>query len=73
MVKNMAVYRENADMINVGAYKKGASAEIDIAINMHPAIDEFLQQDEYDKAPYSETLAHLAAVSGVEIPAEEAL
>jgi flagellum-specific ATP synthase len=73
VVKNMAIYRENADMINVGAYKRGASAEIDMAINMHSAIDEFLQQEEYDKAPYADTLARLAAVSGVDIPDEEAI
>lgn len=73
LVKNMAVYRENADMINVGAYKKGASAEIDAAIAMHSAIEEFLQQEEDDKAPYADTLAKMAVVAGVEIPEEEAL
>jgi flagellum-specific ATP synthase len=37
-------YREAEDMINIGAYKKGSNAEIDHAIAMRGATDEFRRQ-----------------------------
>ncbi len=43
--KLLAVYSENEDLINIGAYVKGSSSEIDTAINKVPQINEFLQQD----------------------------
>lgn len=42
--KILAIYRENEDLINIGAYVKGSSAEIDNAIARVPLINEFLQQ-----------------------------
>ena len=67
----MAVYAEQEDMINVGAYQKGTNPEIDAAIDSHPAIEDFLTQETSSGAPVAETLRQLAAVSGVEIPEEE--
>jgi len=40
----MAAYEEVEDMVNVGAYQKGTSAEYDLAIEMMPAVREFLAQ-----------------------------
>jgi len=37
-------YREAEDMINIGAYKKGSSTEIDYAIAMRDKIDDFRRQ-----------------------------
>jgi len=42
---HLAVYREAEDLINIGAYKTGSNAEIDEAIRLHPAINDFLRQE----------------------------
>jgi flagellum-specific ATP synthase len=40
----MATYRENEDLISIGAYQKGSNAAIDHAITMRPEIERFLAQ-----------------------------
>lgn len=67
----MAIYAENEDMITVGAYARGSSADVDAAIDAHPAIDKFLMQDEYEMASIRDTLKALGALAGIEIPEEE--
>jgi len=42
--KSMAVYANSEDLINIGAYVKGSSTEIDDAIQKHDAINNFLTQ-----------------------------
>lgn len=42
--KVMAVFRDAEDLINIGAYQKGSSADIDNAIQKNPLINEFLMQ-----------------------------
>ncbi|MDD2212092.1 MAG: flagellar protein export ATPase FliI [Clostridia bacterium] len=41
----MAIYNEAKDLIDVGAYQKGNSLKIDLAIQFIDKINEFLQQD----------------------------
>lgn len=55
--KQMAVYKESEDLINVGAYNKGSSSEIDMAIEKMPGINAFLCQPVDQKVPFDETLA----------------
>jgi flagellum-specific ATP synthase len=40
----LATYVHNEDMINIGAYQKGSSPEIDQAIAYHPRLVDFLKQ-----------------------------
>jgi flagellum-specific ATP synthase len=40
----MAVYADAEDLINIGAYVRGSSADIDDAIDKNPAINSFLTQ-----------------------------
>jgi flagellum-specific ATP synthase len=42
--KSMAVYTDAEDLINIGAYVKGSSADIDDSIDKHAAINRFLIQ-----------------------------
>jgi len=42
--KVMAIYSENEDLINIGAYVKGSSPQIDNAIGRMPEINDFLVQ-----------------------------
>lgn len=40
----MALYEENKDLIQIGAYKAGTDQQIDRAITYYPKINQFLQQ-----------------------------
>jgi flagellum-specific ATP synthase len=45
----LAVYRDAEDLINIGAYVKGSSAKIDRAMAHIDRINQFLQQDIYER------------------------
>ncbi len=74
--KLLAVYSENEDLINIGAYVKGSSSEIDTAISKVPKINEFLQQDIASASPdFDADIERLQGIVGNEkipIPASEA-
>ena len=67
----MATYADRETMITAGIYQKGNSPEIDIAIDKHGAIEEFLKQEEYEPCPMADTLKKLSELTGIEIPEEE--
>src|SRR5699024_3478238 len=52
----MAIYEENSELIQIGAYKRGTDAEIDKAIAFHPQIQQFLKQDIYESYTLDESL-----------------
>ncbi|MFD1705882.1 flagellar protein export ATPase FliI [Siminovitchia sediminis] len=59
----LSTYVNAEDLINIGAYKKGASEEIDTAIEYHPEIVKFLRQDINEQPTKKESiqaLIHLA-------------
>lgn len=62
--KQMAIYKESEDLINVGAYNKGSSSEIDLAIEKMPGINEFLCQAVGDKVAFEETLNRMQDIIG---------
>ena len=69
--RSMAAYAQSEDMITVGAYQKGSNAEVDAAIELHPAIENFLMQEEAEKTTIEKTLTDFGKLAGIEIPAEE--
>jgi flagellum-specific ATP synthase len=69
--RNMAVYAEAEDLINVGAYHSGANPAIDEAIAKNPAIREFLIQGIEEHSSEEETFSAMEVISGVSIPPEE--
>ncbi|GHU01675.1 flagellum-specific ATP synthase FliI [Spirochaetia bacterium] len=69
--RNMAVYGENEDLINIGAYHGGSNPSIDEAITKHGPIDQFLIQEVGEKSSLPETLQVMAELSGVAIPLGE--
>ena len=69
--RNMAAYAKAEDLINVGAYHHGSNPEIDEAITKHVPIEEFLMQDIDEPSTLEETLEGMAAITGINIPAEE--
>ncbi len=54
-----STYMQNRDLLNVGAYKAGADANLDRAIKMYPMIQEFLRQDMNSKVSLQDSLQHL--------------
>ncbi len=53
-------YMRSIDLISVGAYEAGADPVLDIAIEKHPQIEGFLQQDIAERASMEESVNHLA-------------
>lgn len=54
--EKMAVYKQSEDLINIGAYIKGANPGIDDAINCYSTIIDFLRQDMNQGFSYEETI-----------------
>ena len=42
--KYYALYEENRDLINIGAYQPGNNNELDLAVNLFPKFEQFLSQ-----------------------------
>ena len=62
----MALYRENKDLIDVGMYVSGSNPKLDIAIQMMPQINAFLQQRTSDLVSMDTTISTLIQMmSGV--------
>ena len=58
----LALYRENEDLVNIGAYAKGASVRLDLAIAKHEPIARFLRQGVDERCTRAETFEQLNAV-----------
>ena len=66
--KIMAMYRENKDLIDVGMYQPGSNPKLDIAIEMMPKINAFLQQRTTDSVSMQNTIDTLInMMSGVDV------
>ena len=68
MRKLMALYRENKDLIDVGMYNAGSNPRLDIAIELMPQINAFLQQRTSDSVTMENTISTLISMmSGVDV------
>lgn len=56
------VWRQNRDLINVGAYQRGSDPRVDEAIEMRPRLLEFLQQDLHASETLEDSIAKLEGV-----------
>ncbi|MEL7384540.1 MAG: flagellar protein export ATPase FliI [Pseudomonadota bacterium] len=56
-------YKQNQDLISIGAYAKGSDPRIDLAIRAEPAINAFLQQGMKQVLSYDECLEGMAALA----------
>ncbi len=62
-VRNLlAVWRDNEELVRLGAYRMGTSPEVDRALRMNTAISAFLRQRPTEGTPFAQTLAHLASL-----------
>jgi len=55
----MAIYRESKDLIDVGMYQAGSNPRLDVAIQMMPSINGFLQQSVKDSVNMQNTIQTL--------------
>jgi flagellum-specific ATP synthase len=56
----LADYAGIEDLVNIGAYEKGASRRTDYALEMIDDLNSFLVQDVNTRAPMKETLEDMA-------------
>jgi flagellum-specific ATP synthase len=61
----MAVYRENEDLIQIGAYASGSSEKIDKSIRLHDPLQLFLRQGRNEKAVLNESVLKLKELSKI--------
>ena len=58
----LAMYRENKDLIDVGMYNAGSNPKLDIAIELMPQINSFLQQRTSDSVSMETTIQTLISM-----------
>jgi len=61
----MSTYEDMAEMIRLGAYKKGTTPEVDQAMQYYPAIEKFLSQRKDEKTDLDTGYDELAAILGI--------
>jgi flagellum-specific ATP synthase len=61
----LATYEDMAELIRLGAYRRGSDPEIDEAIHYMPALEAFLRQTVEDKTELQATHAVLAGILGM--------
>lgn len=60
---SMALYKDNEDLINIGAYEMGRNARVDRAIDLHVPTEQFLRQGRDESSSIEETLALLSQLA----------
>lgn len=65
-MKNLiAAYKENEDLIQIGAYATGSNLRVDNAIKIHDPIMRFLRQGMDEKIDYEESIKELEAIKNL--------
>ena len=57
--KIITTYEDMAELIRLGAYRKGSDADVDKAIEIYPQLDEFLAQNKKEQNNIDETFDQL--------------
>lgn len=65
----LSTYEDMAEMIRLGAYRKGSDPAVDEAIGYYPQIEGFLSQDARDHTSLAEGYERLAKILGLPVPA----
>lgn len=70
LLRHMATFKRVEDMVNIGAYQRGANAEVDEAIEMVGPINGFLRQLVTEQEPLDGAFAKMHALVGGGQPEE---
>ncbi len=62
-----SLYRQNRDLISVGAYQPGSDALVDEAMGMHPHLSEFLRQGINEPVALADSITALEALQHIEL------
>ncbi len=62
----VSTYEDMAELIRLGAYRKGSDPKVDEAIEYYDKIEEFLTQRKQQQSTIDESFAGLAAILGME-------
>jgi flagellum-specific ATP synthase len=62
--RHLAAYENMAEMIRLGAYRKGANKEVDEAMNFYNPLEEFLRQGKDEQSTLAEGYARLTEILG---------
>lgn len=60
----LSIYTESEDLINIGAYKRGSSQQIDEAIQYYPVISQFLKQAVDEKTTLEQSVIEMMSQFG---------
>lgn len=63
----LATYQDAEDLIQIGAYTRGSSAQIDQAIQFQPAIESFLRQAVAEQSDLRATLLAMGTIFGIDL------
>lgn len=61
----IASYEDMAELIRLGAYRKGSDPKVDEAINIYPQIEAFLTQNKEDNTPIHACFSTLGKIIGM--------
>ena len=61
--RNLALYRENEDLIRIGAYQTGANHELDVAIQANEQLEKFLKQQVSEEWTFEQAINELTNVA----------
>lgn len=61
----LATYENMAEMIRLGAYRKGTNPEVDEAMNFYGPLEEFLRQRKDDCTNFEESYSRLGKILGM--------
>jgi flagellum-specific ATP synthase len=61
----ISTYEDMAELIRLGAYRRGADPKVDEALKLYPMIEEFLTQNKDDNTSIDEGFARLARILGM--------
>lgn len=61
----ITTYEDMAELIRLGAYRKGSDPKVDEAIRLYPHIEEFLTQNKEENTPIADGFARLGDIVGM--------
>jgi flagellum-specific ATP synthase len=61
----LSAYRENEDLIQIGAYSNGTNERVDRSIKVHDALDSFFKQPRSEKCGFADTLKRLGDIEAL--------
>ena len=63
--RHLAAYENMAEMIRLGAYRRGSNPEVDEAMNFYAPLEEFLRQGKDESTNFQESYARLSQILGI--------